>query len=966
MLHRFTRYRLRGAAPALLLSLFAPVCLSAVPSVTLTGRARLLDFSHHSVGGATVRELPGYRRPIEGNFRLALSGLPAATAVELTLGNAEFTADTEGARVFMVLANGQPLLTDLDLRARFGLQAKADLRVKTRTDGQGRLELAFQPRRGNAQLAFLEVRDQAGAVLLRSTGDQFLPSEKEAEAAAKTPVARVPDPARVREIAALLSPRPAAPGHPADDRAAWEKVGASGLAERQIQAAERDLAEPTPVLTRELFETYKRTGTRSEYETPFRQRTDRLSRFTLAECLENRGRFLPAIEAELTAILQEETWVAPAHWFGHGGPDGVAVVDLASTARAWSLAVVDQWLGSRLKSASRAAIRREIEARIWRPYLASLRAGKPDRGTGWMRGSNNWNAVCHAGVIGSALALIEAPEERAEFVAGGEIYLPFFLNGFTADGYCSEGIGYWNYGFGSYLYLAEAVRQASGGRLDWLREPIVRAIATYPARLEIFDGIYPTYADGAPGTGPSPWMKDYLERRLSLGRPDWLRSGSNDLPMYHPLGATLFGAGTVLFIDQDTPAKPSAATAGGPGLRDEFSQAQVFTLRPVPGQPRFGVSFKGGHNDEHHNHNDLGSFVVALGRRTLLLDPGMEVYTSKTFGPKRYESRVLASYGHSVPVVAGKGQSPGRTFAAAVLERKFSDAQDEVTLDLTGGYAVPALVGLERTFTYRRGDAPALVVRDAARFSQPETLGTALVTFSRVKRTGPDRLLVYESDAAVEVLIDTGGAEFHLNDEVLPENLPGGAKTRRIGIDLVAPAEAPAITLTIRPAEPPVEAKGAVVTLPEGVRPDPARPTLRTEAEARSGEAGGRVDLVDRVNASGLGIRNWDTSGHVLSWKFQVVRPGRHAIRLRYALGGAAASERSAKWDGVPVVPADAPARFEPTGGWSSGSDDWREAWLGATGTALLLDLKAGEHTLELRNERGSLNLDWIELVPVR
>ena len=56
---------------------------------------------------------------------------------------------------------------------------------------------------------------------------------------------------------------------------------------------------------------------------------------------------------------------------------------------------------------------------------------------------------------------------------------------------------------------------------------------------------------------------------------------------------------------------------------------------------------KGGHNAEQHNHNDVGSFIVALGHSTPLVDPGAEVYTGRTFSRRRYDSNVLNSFGHS-------------------------------------------------------------------------------------------------------------------------------------------------------------------------------------------------------------------------------------------------------------------------------------------------------------------------------
>jgi hypothetical protein len=63
----------------------------------------------------------------------------------------------------------------------------------------------------------------------------------------------------------------------------------------------------------------------------------------------------------------------------------------------------------------------------------------------------------------------------------------------------------------------------------------------------------------------------------------------------------------------------------------------------------------------------VGSFVVAVAGDTPLLDPGSEVYTARTFSARRYESQVLNSYGHPVPLVAGQLQRTGRKAEARVL-----------------------------------------------------------------------------------------------------------------------------------------------------------------------------------------------------------------------------------------------------------------------------------------------------------
>jgi type I restriction enzyme M protein len=90
------------------------------------------------------------------------------------------------------------------------------------------------------------------------------------------------------------------------------------------------------------------------------------------------------------------------------------------------------------------------------------------RGAYWHVGTSNWNAVCTAGVVGAALAAVESRKDRAVYVAAAERSMEFFLSGFTDDGYCSEGMGYWNYGFGHFVMLSETLVQATGGKLDLL------------------------------------------------------------------------------------------------------------------------------------------------------------------------------------------------------------------------------------------------------------------------------------------------------------------------------------------------------------------------------------------------------------------------------------------------------------------------------------------------------------------
>ncbi len=68
-----------------------------------------------------------------------------------------------------------------------------------------------------------------------------------------------------------------------------------------------------------------------------------------------------------------------------------------------------------------------------------------------------------------------------------------------------------------------------------------------------------------------------------------------------------------------------------------FPSTQVLLARPAAGSAAgLTLAVKGGHNGEHHNHNDVGSVVVALGGVPVLVDAGRPTYTAQTFGPDRY------------------------------------------------------------------------------------------------------------------------------------------------------------------------------------------------------------------------------------------------------------------------------------------------------------------------------------------
>jgi hypothetical protein len=153
------------------------------------------------------------------------------------------------------------------------------------------------------------------------------------------------------------------------------------------------------------------------------------------------------------------------------------------------------------------------------------------------------------------------------------------------------------------------------------------------------------------------------------------------------------GLGRLLhaLTDQHWLAAADAATNGGRGPsplpRDVWlDSTQVLVARPTAGSAAgLTLAVKGGHNGEHHNHNDVGAVIVALDGVPVLVDAGRPTYTAQTFGPDRYQIWTMQSTWHNVPEIRGTAQGVGRGFAATAVTTTVDDTT-AISLDLAAAY----------------------------------------------------------------------------------------------------------------------------------------------------------------------------------------------------------------------------------------------------------------------------------------
>jgi hypothetical protein len=149
-----------------------------------------------------------------------------------------------------------------------------------------------------------------------------------------------------------------------------------------------------------------------------------------------------------------------------------------------------------------------------------------------------------------------------------------------------------------------------------------------------------------------------------------------------------------------------------------------------------------GHNDGHHSHVDIGSFVYHIGSESLIPDAGRGKYSKEYFRQTRYENLFTSAYSHNIPRIGGQMQQPGREFGGnrrhygTILERGEQNGHKYVALEFQNAYAIPELRLARRTLTLNSGTGEAVIHDVFAFASDALPIEEAFVTWHEVSVNG--------------------------------------------------------------------------------------------------------------------------------------------------------------------------------------------------------------------------------------
>ena len=412
-------------------------------------------------------------------------------------------------------------------------------------------------------------------------------------------------------------------------------------------------------------------------------------------------------EELLFSICQEYSWALPAHIPISEDKtrylDAYETVDLFASETAHFLAECSILYKNQLNPALISMIHTEIQKRVLTPFLNKV----------WKfeRLTNNWSAVC-AGSIGmAAMILVKDQETRSRILQRVEQALEYFLQGYGEDGACVEGMGYWVYGVGYYSYFADMYEQVEGKNLftasKW------KNIALFPLIALMPSGNYLPFSDSPEKVAVPSGLNAYFYKKLGI-----VPAKENAVTDFNFDHCYRWGHLSRILWWSKQDVKDSFKELYGEFIFDDAKWTIVK-------QPDVYFAAKAGHNDESHNHNDLGHFILGDAKGLVFDDLGAPVYTADYFGEKRYEFAHTRSYYHSVPYLNHEEQKAGPDYQSCIAGISQESGQFSVVYDLHDAYSSTKDRHFTRTYTLTAGKRE-LTIQDV--FTQPISYETHFIT----------------------------------------------------------------------------------------------------------------------------------------------------------------------------------------------------------------------------------------------
>ena len=492
---------------------------------------------------------------------------------------------------------------------------------------------------------------------------------------------------------------------------------------------------PTPILTFSSMKRFEADGNRTEFEHDYFLRRNKLLTYACLAWFYGKEEDIVELENICFEICNEYTWSVSAHLRGtlltRLQEDG-HMIDLFAAETASALAETLALVGDKLEPVVRMRIERNIEERIFSRAFEKFHWSSGSRG--------NWVAVCAGSVGMAAMYMMKDTNRLADLLAHLIEVLHNYNDGFADDGCCTEGVGYWNYGFGFFAHFAEMLRRLTGGEIDLFDDPKFKAAAEGYQKYFMTGVRSVVFADSGSGAHFSAFncflAKEY--DTVKIPPVEYFNF------KYPTTGCFRFVHELRCFVWCDDDIEKRSESLVGANI---FENAQWYIAFSESG---VGFAAKAGHNGEFHNHNDVGSFQLYKNGETMLADIGSGEYVKAYFGERRYEFFCNSSASHNLPVVNGKYQSKGMEHGA----RDVVMSETGIRADIAGAYDDETLLHLVRDITFDTKSGVATITDEVEFTEQPTAYSERFITVTEPTLTEKG-ILIRTGEASCELLYDT-------------------------------------------------------------------------------------------------------------------------------------------------------------------------------------------------------------------
>lgn len=321
--------------------------------------------------------------------------------------------------------------------------------------------------------------------------------------------------------------------------------------------------------------------------------------------IDKESNILNRINEEVITICNFSDW-NPSHY-----------LDVAEMSLAIALAV--DWAGEALPTSTLELAKTALIDKGIKPSYDKT------GNTGWVNGSNNWNQVCHGGMIAAAIVIAEKdPALAAETIHRALDGMPHALDEYGPDGVYPEGATYWGYGTSFSVMTAAMFESAFGTDFGLSKYPSFVESATFKVLCTAPSGEYFNFADcgdkrSENGDVTLAWFGAKTGNKLFFEKERFLKPVESMSRL-----SRLDGAGLVWMSQYQEVGEEKMPQAW---KGDGANPIVIFKSGPDdPHQYYFGG--KGGRGTVNHGNMDGGSFVFELNGVRWVVDPGNQDYNA--------------------------------------------------------------------------------------------------------------------------------------------------------------------------------------------------------------------------------------------------------------------------------------------------------------------------------------------------